>query len=59
MHHHGYLRYASVETLKAGKFKRFTGVSREMYEMYEKMQVVLQKEIRDFGKPQSLPTLPD
>ena len=41
------MRYGTVKTLKDGDFKRFTGVSRKMF---EKMLAVLQKEMRDFGR---------
>jgi hypothetical protein len=41
------MRYETVKTLKDGDFKRFTGVSRKMF---EKMLAVLQKEMRDFGR---------
>lgn len=45
------MRYETVKTLKDEDFKRSTGVSREMF---EKMLVVMQKEMRDFGRPPKL-----
>jgi hypothetical protein len=45
------MRYETVKELKDVDFKRSTGVSREMF---EKMLVVLQKEMRDFGRPPKL-----
>jgi len=45
------MRYETVNTLKDEDFKRSTGVSREMF---EKMLAVLQKEMRDFGRPPKL-----
>jgi hypothetical protein len=45
------MRYETVKTLKDEDFKRSTGVSREMF---EKMLAVLQKEMRDFGRPPKL-----
>ena len=45
------MRYETIKTLKDEDFKRSTGVSREMF---EKMLVVLQKEMRDFGRPPKL-----
>ena len=45
------MRYETVKTLKDGDFKLSTGVSREMF---EKMLVVLQKEMRDFGRQAKL-----
>jgi hypothetical protein len=45
------MRYETIKTLKDGEFKRSTGVSREMF---EKMLAVLQKEMRDFGRPPKL-----
>ena len=45
------MRYEIVKTLKDEDFKRSTGVSREMF---EKMLAVLQKEMRDFGRPPKL-----
>jgi hypothetical protein len=45
------MRYETVKMLKAEEFKRLTGVSREMF---EKMLRVLQKEMRDFGRPPKL-----
>ncbi len=46
-----HMRYETVKTLKDVDFKRLTGVSREMF---EKMLVVLQDEMRDFGRPSKL-----
>ncbi len=45
------MRYETVKELKDEDFKRSTGVSREMF---EKMLAVLQKEMRDFGRPPKL-----
>ena len=45
------MRYETVKELKDTDFKRSTGVSREMF---EKMLVVLQKEMHDFGRPPKL-----
>ncbi len=45
------MRYERVKTLKDEDFKRCTGVSREMY---EKMLAVLEKRMRDFGRPPKL-----
>jgi hypothetical protein len=45
------MRYETVKELKDKDFKRSTGVSREMF---EKMLAVLQKEMRDFGRPPKL-----
>ena len=45
------MRYETIKTLKDEDFKRSTGVSREMF---EKMLAVLQKEMRDFGRPPKL-----
>jgi len=46
MCHNRHMRYETVKELKDAEFRRSTGVSREMF---EKMLVVLQKGIRDFG----------
>jgi hypothetical protein len=45
------MRYETVKALKDEDFKRSTGVSREMF---EKMLAVLQKEMREFGRPPKL-----
>jgi len=45
------MRYGSIKTLKDEDFKRSTGVSRAMF---EKMLAVLQKGMRDFGRPPKL-----
>jgi len=45
------MRYETVKELKDTDFKRSTGVSREMF---EKMLTVLQKGMRDFGRPPKL-----
>ncbi len=45
------MRHETVKTLKEEDFKRSTGVSREIF---EKMLAVLQKELRDFGRPPKL-----
>ena len=45
------MRYETAKTLKNEDFKRSTGVSREMF---KKMLVVLQKGMRDFGRPPKL-----
>ena len=45
------MRYETVKELTDADFKRSTGVSREVF---EKMLVVLQKEIREFGRPPKL-----
>jgi hypothetical protein len=45
------MRYETVKALKDEDFKRSTGVSRKMF---EKMLAVLQKEMRDFGRPPKL-----
>src|SRR3990172_5902243 len=51
MCHNRRIRYETVKTLKDEDFKRSTGVSREVF---EKMLSVLQKELRDFGRPPKL-----
>ena len=45
------MRYETIKTLKNEDFKRLTGVRRETF---EKMLAVLQKEMRDFGRPTKL-----
>jgi hypothetical protein len=45
------MRYETVKRLKDEDFKRLTGVSREMF---EKMLVVLQKDMRNFGREPKL-----
>jgi hypothetical protein len=45
------MRYEVVKTLKDEEFKRSTGVSRAMF---EKMLAVMQKEMREFGRPPKL-----
>ena len=45
------MRYETVKELKDTDFKRSTGVSREMF---EKMLAVIQKGMRDFGRPPKL-----
>lgn len=45
------MRYETVKILNAEEFKRCTGVSREVF---EKMLLVLRKELRDFGRPPKL-----
>jgi hypothetical protein len=45
------MRYETVKELKDEDFKRSTGVSREMF---GKMLAVLQKEMREFGRPPKL-----
>ena len=42
------MRYETVNKLKDGEFKRLTGVSRAVF---EKMLAVVQREMRDFGRP--------
>ena len=45
------MRYETVKTLKSEDFKRLTGVRREVY---EKMLVILKRDLRDFGRPPKL-----
>ena len=45
------MRYETIRTLKTEGFKRLTGIS---WEMFEKMLTILQKEMRDFGRPPEL-----
>lgn len=45
------MRYETVKTLKGEDFKRLTGVSREVY---EKMLVILKRDLREFGRPPKL-----
>lgn len=45
------MRYETIKTLKAVDFKRSTGVQRATF---EKMLAVVQKELRDFGRPPTL-----
>jgi hypothetical protein len=45
------MRYETVKTLKDEDFKRLTGVSRGVY---EKMLVILERDLRDFGRPPKL-----
>jgi hypothetical protein len=45
------MRYDTTKKLKDEDFKRSTGVS---CEMFEKMLAVLEKEMRDFGRPPKL-----
>ena len=45
------MRYETVKTLKDEEFKRLTGVSRSVY---EKMLVILERDLRDFGRPPKL-----
>ena len=45
------MRYETIKTLKDTDFKRLTGVSRGVY---EKMLVILERDLRDFGRPPSL-----
>lgn len=45
------MRYETIKELKEEDFKRSTGVSRGIF---GKMLVVLQKEMRDFGRPPKL-----
>ena len=51
MRHNRHMRFEIVKTLKDEEFKRSAGVSRVMF---EKMLAVLQKEMRDFGRPPKL-----
>jgi hypothetical protein len=45
------MRYETVEHLKDSEFKRLTGVQRETF---EKMLKVVEKGLRDFGRPPKL-----
>jgi hypothetical protein len=45
------MRYETVKTLKDADFKRSTGVQRATF---EKMLAVIQKGLRDFGRPATL-----
>jgi hypothetical protein len=45
------MRYETVKTLKDEDFKRLTGVSRGVY---EKMLVIMERDLRDFGRPSKL-----
>ncbi len=45
------MRYDTVKTLKDADFKRSTGVQRATF---EKMLAVIQKGLRDFGRPSTL-----
>jgi len=45
------MRYETVKTLKDADFKRSTGVQRATF---EKMLTVIQKGLRDFGRPATL-----
>ena len=51
MCHNRRMRYETVKTLKDEDFKRLTGVSRGVY---EKMLVILERNLRDFGRPPKL-----
>jgi hypothetical protein len=46
-----HMRYATIRHLKDTDFKRLTGVQRETF---EKMLAVLEKGLRDFGRPTEL-----
>jgi len=45
------MRYETVQKLKDGEFKRLTGVQRSTF---EKMLEVVEKGLRDFGRPPKL-----
>jgi hypothetical protein len=45
------MRYETIKQLKDEDFKRLTGVSRAVF---EKMLAVVQREMRDFGRPPKL-----
>jgi hypothetical protein len=45
------MRYETIKNLKDEDFKRLTGVSRGVY---EKMLVILERDLREFGRPPSL-----
>ena len=45
------MRYETIKHLKAVDFKRLTGVQRESF---EKMLAVVEKSLRDFGRPTKL-----
>ena len=45
------MRYETIKQLKGEDFKRLTGVSRAVF---EKMLAVVQREMRDFGRPPKL-----
>ena len=45
------MRYETVQHLKEAEFKRLTGVQRETF---EKMRKVIEKGMRDFGRPPKL-----
>ena len=51
MRHNRRMRYETIKTLKDVDFKRLTGVRRATF---EKMLAVIQKELRDFGRPPTL-----
>jgi Helix-turn-helix of DDE superfamily endonuclease len=42
------MRYETVKTLRDDEFKRSTGVTRDTF---EKMLVILHRDLRDFGRP--------
>ena len=45
------MRYETIEQLKDSDFKRLTGVQRETF---EQMLAVIEKRVRDFGRPPKL-----
>lgn len=45
------MKYETVKTLKDEDFKRLSGVSRGVY---EKMLTILERDLRDFGRPPKL-----
>jgi len=42
------MRYETVKLLREEEFKRSTGVTRDMF---EKMLIILQRDLREFGRP--------
>ena len=45
------MNYKTIEPLKDSEFKRLTGVQRETF---EQMLAVIEKGLRDFGRPPKL-----
>lgn len=51
MCHNRHMRYETIKTLKDSDFKRLTGVSRGIF---EKMMVILERDLPNFGRPPKL-----
>src|SRR5512134_676852 len=51
MCHNRHMRYETIKTLKDSDFKRLTGVSRGIF---EKMLVILERDLPNFGRPPKL-----